>query len=64
MGKEKERRMGRVERWLKERDLEIQMQERFERMAKLRWNKRYKEIKTIEIPREITKIFKEEREGK
>lgn len=36
-----------VEEWLKERDSEIQMQKRFERMQKSRQNRWYKEMKTI-----------------
>lgn len=34
---------------IKERDIEVQ--ERFERVQKSKWNRWYKEIRTIELPR-------------
>lgn len=46
---------------LKKRDLEIQMQERFERVNKSRWNKWYKEIRIIGLPRYLKEKGKENR---
>lgn len=45
----------------KKSDLEIQMQERFERVGKLRWNKWYKKIRTIGLSRYLKGKEKENR---
>lgn len=49
-----------TEGWLKERDIEMQSQERFERVQKSRWNRWYKKAVTLELPRYLRKRGKEE----
>ena len=46
---------------MEERDREVQAQERFERIGKSRWNKWYKEIRTVGLPRYLKEKGKEER---
>ncbi|EZA46498.1 hypothetical protein X777_00096 [Ooceraea biroi] len=46
---------------IEERDKEVQQQERFERVQKSRWNKWYKEIGKIGLPRYLREGRKEER---
>ena len=52
---------GEVIGQLEERDREVQAQERFERIEKSRWNKWYKEIRTVGLPRYLKEYGKEER---
>lgn len=40
-----------IEGWLKERAIEVQIQERFKRVQKSKWNKWYKEIRMVGLPR-------------
>lgn len=52
---------GRCVEWLKSKDREVQDQERYNRIERSRYNKRYRNIKTIGLPRYIM-IGKEKRE--
>jgi len=46
---------------VEQRDKEIQQQERFERIQRSRWNRWYKEIRTLGMPRYLKEKWKEER---
>ncbi|EZA62834.1 hypothetical protein X777_01148, partial [Ooceraea biroi] len=46
---------------VEDRDLEIQQQERYGRIERSRWNRCYRELRTLDIPRYLKKAGKEGR---
>jgi len=52
-------REGRGE--IEERDVEVQQQERFERVQKSRWNVWYKKVRVLEVPKYLREKGKEGR---
>ncbi|EZA50990.1 hypothetical protein X777_10538 [Ooceraea biroi] len=58
----RQREEGReIRQEVEDRDLEVQQQERYGRIERSRWNRWYRELRTLGIPRYLKKAGKEGR---